>query len=41
MVCAISDIHEVQALLTDACRTVLLDIGQAIERQKRTVIKEG
>ena len=41
ILCAVSDIHEVQALLTDACRTVLLDIGQAIERQKRTVIKEG
>jgi hypothetical protein len=41
ILCAVSDIHEAQALLTDACRTVLLDIGQAIERQKRTVIKEG
>ena len=40
ILCAVSDIHEVQALLTDACRTVLLDIGQAIERQLRTVTKK-
>jgi hypothetical protein len=41
ILCAVSDIHEVQSLLTEACRNVLLDIGQAIERQKQTLTKEA
>ncbi len=32
---AVSDIHETHALLTDACRNVLDDLGKAIERQKK------
>lgn len=38
ILCAVSDIHEVNALLSDACRNVLVEIGSAIERQKKTII---
>ena len=41
VLCAIADIHEVRSMLADACRNVLLDIGQAIERQKTATIKAG
>jgi hypothetical protein len=41
VLCAIADIHEVRAMLADACRNVLIDVGQAIDRQKKTLIKEG
>ena len=41
VLCAIADIHEVRAVLADACRNVLLDVGQAIERQKTATIKAG
>ena len=34
VICAVSDLNETHALLTDACRNVLADIGQAIERQQ-------
>lgn len=40
ILCAVSDIHEVNALLTEACRNVLVDIGSAIERQTQAVIKK-
>ncbi len=33
--CAETDIHEIHAMLTEACRAVLDDIGLAIERQKK------
>ena len=41
VLCAIADIQEVRAVLADACRNVLLDVGQAIERQKTAAIKAG
>lgn len=41
VLCAIADIHEVRAMLADACRNVLIDVGQAIDRQKNTLINEG
>lgn len=41
VLCAIADIHEVRAMLADACCNVLIDVGQAIDRQKKTLIKEG
>ena len=41
VLCAIADIQEVRAVLADACRNVLLDVGQAIERQKTATIKAG
>ena len=34
IVCAVTDLNETHALLTDACRNVLADIGAAIERQQ-------
>ena len=34
VICAVTDLNETHALLTDACRNVLADIGQAIERQQ-------
>lgn len=39
VLCAETDIHEIHAMLTDACRAVLEDIGLAIERQKKTITK--
>ena len=41
VLCAMADIQEVRAVLADACRNVLLDVGQAIERQKTATIKAG
>ena len=41
ILCAVSDMNEVQALLTDACRNVLLDVGQAIERHKKTISEDA
>ena len=37
VLCAVSDIHEVNALLTEACRNVQLALGRAIERQNQTI----
>jgi hypothetical protein len=34
VLCAVTDLNETHALLTEACRNVLLDIGAAIERQR-------
>ena len=34
VLCAVSDLNETHAVLTDACRNVLHDIGVAIERQQ-------
>jgi len=39
VLCAETDIHEIHAMLTDACRAVLEDIGLAIERQKKTITR--
>jgi hypothetical protein len=39
VLCAETDIHEIHAMLTDACRAVLEDIGLAIERQKKTIAR--
>jgi len=41
LVCAVSDLNETHAVLTDACRNVLADIGMAIERQQAAMIKGG
>lgn len=38
---AVSDIHETHALLTNACRKVLDDLGKAIERQKKATTRLG
>lgn len=40
ILCAVSDIHEVHAQLSDACRVVLSQLGDAIERQKQIIVKE-
>lgn len=40
VLCAVSDLHEVHAHLTDACREVLAQLGAAIDRQKQTIAKE-
>ena len=37
IVCAVADLNETHALLTDACRNVLADIGAAIERQQAAI----
>ena len=37
----VSDIHETHALLTNACRKVLDDLGKAIERQKKATTRLG
>jgi phage terminase Nu1 subunit (DNA packaging protein) len=34
VLCAVTDLNEIHALLTEACRNVLMDIGAAIERQR-------
>lgn len=34
VLCAVTDLNETHALLTESCRNVLLDIGAAIERQR-------
>lgn len=39
IVCAVSDLNETHAVLTDACRNVLADIGAAIERQQAAMMK--
>lgn len=39
LVCAVSDLNETHAVLTDACRNVLADIGVAIERQQAALTK--
>lgn len=34
VLCAVTDLNETHALLTEACRNVLLDVGAAVERQR-------
>ena len=34
ILCAVSDLNDTHALLTESCRNVLVDIGAAIERQQ-------
>lgn len=41
LVCAVSDLNETHAVLTDACRNVLADIGVAIERQQAALQNGG
>jgi len=41
ILCAVSDMNEVQALLTEACQQVLLDVGKAIERHKKTISEDA
>jgi hypothetical protein len=41
ILCAVSDMNEVQALLTEACQQVLLDVGKAIERHKKTISQDA
>lgn len=40
VLCAVTDLNETHALLTEACRNVLLDIGAAVERQREQLQKE-
>lgn len=37
VLCAVTDLNETHALLTEACRNVLYDIGVAIERQQAAI----
>jgi phage terminase Nu1 subunit (DNA packaging protein) len=37
VLCAVTDLNETHALLTEACRNVLHDIGVAIERQQKAL----
>ena len=41
VLCAVADLNETHALLTDACRNVLHDIGVAIERQMAATQSKG
>lgn len=41
ILCAVSDLNETHALLTEACRNVLHDIGVAIERQQGQLQQKG
>ena len=41
VLCAVTDLNETHALLTEACRNVLLDIGAAVERQWEQLTKVG
>ena len=41
LVVATTDMNEIHATLTDACRNVLADIGAAIQRQQAALSKEG
>lgn len=34
VLCAVTDLNETHALLTEACRNVLLDVGAAVDRQR-------
>lgn len=39
VLCAVTDLNEIHATLTEACRNVLTDIGAAIERQQQNLHK--
>ena len=41
VLCAVTDLNETHALLTESCRNVLLDIGAAIERQREQLQANG
>jgi len=41
LVCAVSDLNETHNILTEACRNVLVDIGQAVDRQRELILKPG
>ena len=41
VLCAVTDLNETHALLTEACRNVLLDVGAAVERQREQLAKVG
>lgn len=41
VLCAVADLNETHALLTEACRNVLHDIGVAIERQQGQLQQKG
>lgn len=41
VLCAVTDLNETHALLTEACRNVLHDIGVAIERQQGQLQRNG
>ena len=41
LVVASTDMNEIHATLTDACRNVLADIGAAIERQQAALTQGG
>ncbi len=41
ILCAVTDLNETHALLTEACRNVLHDIGVAIERQREQMARPG
>jgi len=41
VLCAVTDLNETHALLTEACRNVLLDVGAAVDRQREQLQKDG
>jgi phage terminase Nu1 subunit (DNA packaging protein) len=41
VLCAVTDLNETHAMLTEACRNVLHDIGVAIERQREQMARPG
>ena len=41
VLCAVTDLNETHALLTEACRNVLLDIGAAVERQREQLASQS
>ena len=41
VLCAVTDLNETHALLTKACRNVLLDIGAAVERQREQLASQS
>lgn len=41
VLCAVTDLNETHALLTEACRNVLLDVGAAVERQREQLQAKG
>ena len=41
VLCAVTDLNETHALLTEACRNVLLDVGAAVERQREQLASQS
>lgn len=41
LVAPVSDLHEVHALIADACRNVLHNLGAAVEREREKLIADG